>query len=150
MVRRPPRSTRTDTLFPYTTLFRSQPRAFGQREMMAALHFASLLAAGRATEQARLMHRLCKPEPTRRARQAREDQPLGEPEQEQRGPAQRQQRGAEQDDRGDARRFRRIARQPQGAVCALRSAPPPQKESGEDRMSLVEGKGGPTRANLSG
>src|SRR3546814_5723503 len=27
MIRRPPRSTRTDTLFPYTTLFRS-PRAF--------------------------------------------------------------------------------------------------------------------------
>src|SRR3546814_18806708 len=26
MVRRPPRSTRTDTLFPYTTLFRSQSR----------------------------------------------------------------------------------------------------------------------------
>src|SRR3546814_5756324 len=25
MVRRPPRSTRTDTLFPYTTLFRSTP-----------------------------------------------------------------------------------------------------------------------------
>src|SRR3546814_16791593 len=36
MIRRPPRSTRTDTLFPYTTLFRSQdaarrdlPRAHG-------------------------------------------------------------------------------------------------------------------------
>src|SRR3546814_18971635 len=29
MIRRPPRSTRTDTLFPYTTLFRStQPRGF--------------------------------------------------------------------------------------------------------------------------
>src|SRR3546814_19547372 len=27
MIRRPPRSTRTDTLFPYTTLFRSQLRA---------------------------------------------------------------------------------------------------------------------------
>src|SRR3546814_6018499 len=27
MVRRPPRSTRTDTLFPYTTLFRSIPLA---------------------------------------------------------------------------------------------------------------------------
>src|SRR3546814_6184301 len=27
MVRRPPRSTRTDTLFPYTTLFRSLPAA---------------------------------------------------------------------------------------------------------------------------
>src|SRR3546814_6716996 len=26
MIRRPPRSTRTDTLFPYTTLFRSCPR----------------------------------------------------------------------------------------------------------------------------
>src|SRR3546814_3861486 len=25
MIRRPPRSTRTDTLFPYTTLFRSRP-----------------------------------------------------------------------------------------------------------------------------
>src|SRR3546814_3190148 len=28
MVRRPPRSTRTDTLFPYTTLFRSRVGAF--------------------------------------------------------------------------------------------------------------------------
>src|SRR3546814_3886579 len=27
MIRRPPRSTRTDTLFPYTTLFRSVPHA---------------------------------------------------------------------------------------------------------------------------
>src|SRR3546814_2496671 len=26
MIRRPPRSTRTDTLFPYTTLFRSVPK----------------------------------------------------------------------------------------------------------------------------
>src|SRR3546814_7584415 len=32
MIRRPPRSTRTDTLFPYTTLFRSLIRAaFGLR-----------------------------------------------------------------------------------------------------------------------
>src|SRR3546814_11765308 len=30
MIRRPPRSTRTDTLFPYTTLFRS--KAAGQRQ----------------------------------------------------------------------------------------------------------------------
>src|SRR3546814_1569809 len=28
MIRRPPRSTRTDTLFPYTTLFRSVVRAY--------------------------------------------------------------------------------------------------------------------------
>src|SRR3546814_8088629 len=29
MIRRPPRSTRTDTLFPYTTLFRSEDGAAG-------------------------------------------------------------------------------------------------------------------------
>src|SRR3546814_6083098 len=29
MIRRPPRSTRTDTLFPYTTLFRSDDRGGG-------------------------------------------------------------------------------------------------------------------------
>src|SRR3546814_4676199 len=32
MIRRPPRSTRTDTLFPYTTLFRSVPGADGVAE----------------------------------------------------------------------------------------------------------------------
>src|SRR3546814_13029037 len=31
MLRRPPRSTRTDTLFPYTTLFRSPPRVAAPR-----------------------------------------------------------------------------------------------------------------------
>src|SRR3546814_2017796 len=31
MIRRPPRSTRTDTLFPYTTLFRSRSRRLGYR-----------------------------------------------------------------------------------------------------------------------
>src|SRR3546814_14737569 len=31
MIRRPPRSTRTDTLFPYTTLFRSRGAAPGER-----------------------------------------------------------------------------------------------------------------------
>src|SRR3546814_7565590 len=32
MIRRPPRSTRTDTLFPYTTLFRSSIRKACERE----------------------------------------------------------------------------------------------------------------------
>src|SRR3546814_6007341 len=36
MIRRPPRSTRTDTLFPYTTLFRSPYRKLGD---MLAPHF---------------------------------------------------------------------------------------------------------------
>src|SRR3546814_10489413 len=36
MIRRPPRSTRTDTLFPYTTLFRSiaPPPSLGQRSLI--------------------------------------------------------------------------------------------------------------------
>src|SRR3546814_3001145 len=33
MIRRPPRSTRTDTLFPYTTLFRSEPDTAAQAEL---------------------------------------------------------------------------------------------------------------------
>src|SRR3546814_8018454 len=40
MIRRPPRSTRTDTLFPYTTLFRSRMRtcalAWGKRAARSA------------------------------------------------------------------------------------------------------------------
>src|SRR3546814_15098282 len=36
MIRRPPRSTRTDTLFPYTTLFRSQAGAAPQNVQAAA------------------------------------------------------------------------------------------------------------------
>src|SRR3546814_7403492 len=48
MIRRPPRSTRTDTLFPYTTLFRSCRPHFGRREMQDCFIFfckhASLLA----------------------------------------------------------------------------------------------------------
>src|SRR3546814_12672979 len=52
MIRRPPRSTRTDTLFPYTTLFRSrglQPgaRAF-QRPPVGAeqVHFPARVETG--------------------------------------------------------------------------------------------------------
>src|SRR3546814_4365595 len=36
MIRRPPRSTRTDTLFPYTTLFRSAAALFVGRDHDAA------------------------------------------------------------------------------------------------------------------
>src|SRR3546814_15734644 len=32
MIRRPPRSTRTDTLFPYTTLFRSDREQYAKRQ----------------------------------------------------------------------------------------------------------------------
>src|SRR3546814_20044457 len=38
MIRRPPRSTRTDTLFPYTTLFRSHTAAHrARRDALVAL-----------------------------------------------------------------------------------------------------------------
>src|SRR3546814_8022950 len=37
MIRRPPRSTRTDTLFPYTTLFRSRHNAKRQNTNRSAL-----------------------------------------------------------------------------------------------------------------
>src|SRR3546814_1110233 len=46
MIRRPPRSTRTDTLFPYTTLFRSLHEVFAAEPDGAgsAAGFASMLA----------------------------------------------------------------------------------------------------------
>src|SRR3546814_5535122 len=40
MIRRPPRSTRTDTLFPYTTLFRSQAGAVSGRCLASVAHTA--------------------------------------------------------------------------------------------------------------
>src|SRR3546814_3415996 len=52
MIRRPPRSTRTDTLFPYTTLFRSTDRA--RRKGPAA---GARRRSSRRTDAAD--HRLC-------------------------------------------------------------------------------------------
>src|SRR3546814_17658938 len=43
MIRRPPRSTRTDTLFPYTTLFRSTQAC----RLPRRAHFATLRRASR-------------------------------------------------------------------------------------------------------
>src|SRR3546814_9314249 len=56
MIRRPPRSTRTDTLFPYTTLFRSPRRGrslhvcFRGRWLPDGRHLARGLLAGRHTQ----------------------------------------------------------------------------------------------------
>src|SRR3546814_15128737 len=51
MIRRPPRSTRTDTLFPYTTLFRSElaslHQSHGRKSLLWLwLHYASRLNSG--------------------------------------------------------------------------------------------------------
>src|SRR3546814_18820779 len=45
MIRRPPRSTRTDTLFPYTTLFRSRRTQHTHTHTMLTLRRWSQLAA---------------------------------------------------------------------------------------------------------
>src|SRR3546814_13977289 len=60
MIRRPPRSTRTDTLFPYTTLFRSArvishwPMAFGAMRLWTstAPSISSTMTALKARGQA--------------------------------------------------------------------------------------------------
>src|SRR3546814_4986351 len=46
MIRRPPRSTRTDTLFPYTTLFRSiaAKLTFGERSSLVAFDRRGVIA----------------------------------------------------------------------------------------------------------
>src|SRR3546814_7407534 len=49
MIRRPPRSTRTDTLFPYTTLFRSLAEPFAvetQLGPVAVEHLEHLVGVG--------------------------------------------------------------------------------------------------------
>src|SRR3546814_12465359 len=64
MIRRPPRSTRTDTLFPYTTLFRShradrclyRHRRYRTRRWHALLHSALLRWRARPRRQAPQAH----------------------------------------------------------------------------------------------
>src|SRR3546814_6281832 len=56
MIRRPPRSTRTDTLFPYTTLFRSARLGLGRREVgegrrLRRIPIASETNRGRRSEE---------------------------------------------------------------------------------------------------
>src|SRR3546814_7102866 len=58
MIRRPPRSTRTDTLFPYTTLFRSRhvdgiagASAFGGQPVMRGTRLLAALFIAVATDR---------------------------------------------------------------------------------------------------
>src|SRR3546814_4741807 len=55
MIRRPPRSTRTDTLFPYTTLFRSPERSdrFGPPAAFGRILVSDDRTEGRLTWQNR-------------------------------------------------------------------------------------------------
>src|SRR3546814_8111687 len=53
MIRRPPRSTRTDTLFPYTTLFRS----FTEKDYQDFINFLSGKNYTYSTESERLLEK---------------------------------------------------------------------------------------------
>src|SRR3546814_11384888 len=55
MIRRPPRSTRTDTLFPYTTLFRSPPSRCGAADCWGAEFLEQDGSLGN-TKDRRLLH----------------------------------------------------------------------------------------------
>src|SRR3546814_5468442 len=63
MIRRPPRSTRTDTLFPYTTLFRSVVglHELVHREVVGHEPAGVHLAAGHQLEQRRRRERVDEP-----------------------------------------------------------------------------------------
>src|SRR3546814_16375272 len=62
MIRRPPRSTRTDTLFPYTTLFRSPaPRTGNADRRPAALSQRAQPRPGRPRSARRPFPRACRP-----------------------------------------------------------------------------------------
>src|SRR3546814_10426014 len=80
IIRRPPRSTRTDTLFPYTTLFRSQDRGAGELVLAAlvgdrhAVELGGRIALTAEADQ-RAGERLCR-RVRRRAHQIVEHQPL--------------------------------------------------------------------------
>src|SRR3546814_5834121 len=58
MIRRPPRSTRTDTLFPYTTLFRSVQQQSGNRlvDANSGLQVSRYDAPDRAANDGRQPH----------------------------------------------------------------------------------------------
>src|SRR3546814_6035008 len=61
MIRRPPLSTRTDTLFPYTTLFRSEPPAGRDRFPVRRTHLHARRRAGRGGPGCREGRQACPP-----------------------------------------------------------------------------------------
>src|SRR3546814_10080442 len=86
MLRRPPRSTRTDTLFPYTTLFQSdQPAQHCPARKSRNIPFPAKVASCR-TDAAVRMGRVSRPDRDRRsaretcrARNRRSDEHTSEP-----------------------------------------------------------------------
>src|SRR3546814_16786480 len=71
MIRRPPRSTRTDTLFPYTTLFRSRLEEVALDEASKALADAVLVAGDNGGMRDRQAERVTE--------QGGDGEPVGQP-----------------------------------------------------------------------
>src|SRR3546814_3308666 len=71
MIRRPPRSTRTDTLFPYTTLFRSHPERHAGSAVLATPARAGVPACEERDRRGALRYRARRLRP-----QLRVDQPF--------------------------------------------------------------------------
>src|SRR3546814_3685135 len=86
MIRRPPRSTRTDTLFPYTTLFRSRKRQPRQPQLRGRLGREVAGPAGDREGRLEQLRRPGQPEPRPQARRppaanprpARSQRPAGQ------------------------------------------------------------------------
>src|SRR3546814_16990719 len=74
MIRRPPRSTRTDTLFPYTTLFRSD-----DAERLAGLDGKAHAMQHRRTSRRETVDDALHAEPPRRCRQGKGLRPSRRP-----------------------------------------------------------------------
>src|SRR3546814_1878835 len=72
MIRRPPRSTRTDTRFPYTTLFRSRGTAFQERVWKVFLE----IPVGTTVTYAEIARRIGRPGAARAVAQAGAANPL--------------------------------------------------------------------------
>src|SRR3546814_17491701 len=65
MIRRPPRATRTDTLFPYTTLFRSHAPGFAVLEAIARQLSDDIWVCAPSEEQSGAGHSLTLSRPVR-------------------------------------------------------------------------------------
>src|SRR3546814_13577897 len=78
MIRRPPRSTRTDTLFPYTTLFRSQGPQCADVERLSHELSQSACSISSALPTSRSAPRRCCATRDRPHRRNRDDAPLAD------------------------------------------------------------------------
>src|SRR3546814_12831279 len=142
MIRRQPRSTRTDTLFPYTSLFRSQASTSSGRtgsNLHAARGLSLRIAISRKRERP-ADRGAAQNEARDRPGHRRDGRPGAKPEQDQEQPRRERRRGdidfGPDDDRRDA-----------GPDIADRTA---DAAGDEERKSGVEGKSGDVRVDLEG